>query len=169
MPDLLDVVKGVATVALIAFVTRGVTMDKGSDAPRIKGEVAIYPIRWPVRAAAYTAAVLCLVFAFADLHSDLASRRWPVTLLFVTLALGSVWFGTGAVTSDETSVSKRFLWHSSSLRWEEISEIRLHRRDGGAIELRGNGKNLIVDSRFVARARLRREIEQRTKLQPLSD
>src|SRR5579863_1084205 len=98
MPDFLDVVKGVATVALIAFVTRWVTMDKGSDAPRIKGEVAIYPIRWPVRAAAYAAAVLCLVFAFADLHSDLAGRRWPVTLLFVTLALGSGWFGTGAVT-----------------------------------------------------------------------
>jgi len=169
MPDLLDVVKGVATVALIAFATRWVTMDRGSDSPKIKGAVAIYPIRWPVRAAAYMAAVLCLVFAFADLRSGLAGRRWPVTLLFVTLALGAVWFGTGAVTSDETAISKRFLWHSSSLKWEEISEIRLHKRDGGAIELRGNGKSLIVDSRFIAQARLRREIEQRTKLQPLND
>lgn len=169
MPDLLDVVRGVATVALIAFATRWVTMDKGSDSPKTKGAQAIYPIRWLIRAAAYTAAVLCLVFAFADVRSDLAGRRWPVALLFVTLALGSVWFGTGAVTSDETAISKRFLWHSSSLRWEEISEIRLHKRDGGAIELRGNGKNLIVDSRFIARARLRHEIEQRTKLQPLSD
>ena len=169
MPDLLDVVKGVATVALIAFATRWLTMDKGSDSPRVKGAVAIYPIRWPVRAAAYTAAVLCLVFAFADLHSDSVSRRWPATLLFVTLALGAVWFGTGAVTSDETAISKKFLWHSSSLRWDEIREIRLHKRDGGAIELRGTGMKLVVDSRFVAQTHLRHEIEQRTKLQPLMD
>jgi hypothetical protein len=169
MADLLDVVKGVATVALIAFATRWVTLDKGPDAPKIEGTVAIYRIRWPVRAAAYTAAALFLVFAFADLRGDLTGRRWLVLLLFVTLALGAVWFGTGVVTLDETAISKRFLWHSSSLRWDEISEIRLHKRDGGAIELRGNGKNLIVDSRFVAPAYLRRALEQRTKLQALRD
>jgi hypothetical protein len=169
MSDLLDIVKGVATVALIAFATRWVTMDKGSDSPKIKGAVAIYRIRWPVRAAAYTAAVLSLVIAFANLSPHLAGHRWLVHLLFVTLAAGAVWFGTGVVTSDETAISKRLLWHSSSLRWDEISEIRLQRRDGGAIELRGNGKNLIVDSRFVARAHLLRAIEQRTKLQPLKD
>lgn len=169
MGDFIDVVKGVATVALIAFTTRWVTMDRGSDSPKIKGAVAIYRLRWPVRAAAYTAAVLCLGFAFADLRSDLAGRRWPVTMLFVTLALGAVWFGTGAVTSDAAAVSKRFLWHSSSVRWEDIREIRLHKRDGGALELRGDRKKLMVDSRFVARAHLRRETEQRTKLQLLKD
>ena len=99
----------------------------------------------------------------------LSSRRWPGALLFAILALGAAWFGTGVVTSDETAISKRFLWHSSSLSWGEITEIRLHKRDGGAIELRGNGKNLIVDSRFVAREHLRREIEQRTNLRPLRD
>ena len=165
MAEVLNVVKGVATVALIAFATRWVTMNKGSDSPKIKGAVAIYRIKWPVRAAAYTAAVLFLVLAFADL----AHRRWLGPLLFVTLALCAVWFGTGVVTSDETAISKRFLWRSSSLRWEEISEIRLHKRDGGAIELRGNAKSLIVDSRFVAPKHLRRAIEQRTKLQPLMD
>jgi hypothetical protein len=169
MPDLLDAFKGVATVALITFATRWVTMEKGSDSPKVKGAVAIYPIRWPVRAAAYSAAVLSLVFAFADLHSSSVGRRWPATLLFVTLALGAVWFGTGAVTSDEAAISKRFLWHSSSLKWEEIREIRLHKRDGGAIELRGNGTKLVVDSRFVAPTHLRREIEKRTKLRPLMD
>lgn len=81
MGDFIDVVEGVATVALIAFTTRWVTMDRGSDSPKIKGAVAIYRLRWPVRAAAYTAAVLCLGFAFADLRSDLAGRRWPVTML----------------------------------------------------------------------------------------
>lgn len=169
MADLLDVVKGVATVALIAFATRWVTTDKGSDSPEINGGVAIYRIRWPIRAAAYTATVLLLLLAFADLSADFAGRRWLIPLFLVTLALGAIWFGTGVVTSDETAISKRFLWLSSSLRWDEISEIRLHKRDGGAIELRGNGKKLIVDSRFVARVHLRRAIEQRTKLQPLME
>ena len=89
-------------------------MDRGSDSPKINGAAAIYGVRWP--AAAYTAAVLCLVFAFADLRSDLAGLRSPVTILFVTLALGAVWFGTRAVTSDATAVSKRLLCHSSSVR-----------------------------------------------------
>lgn len=169
MADWLDVVKGVATVALIAFATRWLTLDKGSDLPKIKGTVAIYRMRWPVRAAGYTAAALFLVIAVAEMRAQSGGHRWPVTLLFVILAMGAVWFGTGVVTSDDTAISKRFLWRSSSLRWEEISEIRLHKRDGGAIELRGIGKNLIVDSRFVARVHLRREIEQRTKLQPVTD
>jgi hypothetical protein len=169
MANSLDVIKGVATVALIAFTTRWVTTAKGSKSPKINGGVAVYGIRWPVRAVAYAFALLALVIAVGDLRADLSRRRWPVTLLFAILALGAVWFGTGVVTSDETAISKRFLWHSSFLRWGEISEIRLHKLDGGAIELRGRGKNLIVDSRFVAPEHLRREIEQRTKLRPLRD
>jgi len=144
-------------------------MDRGSDSAKTKGAVAIYGIRWPVRAAAYTAAVLCLVFACADLAFRFS---WPSLAGHHTVcdtALGAVWFGTGAVTSHATAVSKRFLWHSSSVKWEDIREIRLHKRDGGALETRGDGKRVIVDSRFVARAHLGREIEQRTKLQPLKD
>ena len=51
MVDLIDVAKGVATAALMAFVTRCVTMAKGSDSPKIKGAVTIYRTRWPVRAS----------------------------------------------------------------------------------------------------------------------
>jgi hypothetical protein len=169
MVGLLDVLKGAATVALIAFAVRWLTTAKGSDSPKIRGEAAVYGIRWPVRAVAYAAAVLCLVLAFIDLREDFSDGRWPVNVLFAALALGAAWFGTGVVTSDQKAISKRFLWHSSSLKWEEISEVRLHKRDGGAIELRGNGRKLIVDSRFVAPAHLRREIEQHTKLPPLTD
>ena len=169
MSSLFDVVKGVATVALIALATRWVTGAKGSDKPRVNEGVSVYGIRWPVRAIAYSAAALLLILAVADLRTNSAGRRWTLIPLFLILTLGAFWFGSGVVISDETSISKRFLWHGSSLRWKEISEIRFHKRDGGAIELRGNGKNLIVDSRFVAQAHLRHEIEQRTKLQSLTD
>lgn len=125
--------------------------------------------RWPIRAAAYTAALLFLVFAFVDLRAKLDGRGWVLLILWLALASGAVWLGTGIVTTNNSAISKGFLWRTSFLRWDEIREIRLHKRDGGAIELRGNGKTLIVDSRFVAPAHLRREVEQRTKLQPLMD
>jgi hypothetical protein len=169
MADLLDVVKGAATVALIVYAVRWLNTAKGSDSPKTYGEVAVYGIRWPFRAVAYAGAVLCLVLALVDLRPDLASGRWPVNVLFSILALGAAWFGTGVVTLDQNTISKTFLWHSSSLKWEEISEVRYHKRDNGAIELRGDGRKLIVDSRFIAPAHLRREIEQRTKIQPLTD
>ena len=169
MADLLDVLKGATTVALIAFAVRWLTTAKGSDSPRFHGEVAVYGIKWPVRAVAYAAAVLFLVLTFVDLRADFARGRWPVNVLFAALALGAIWFGTGVVTSGQNGISKRSFWRSSSFRWEDITEVRVHKRDGGAIELRSKARKLIVDSRFVARAHLQREIEQRTKLQPLSD
>jgi hypothetical protein len=169
MSDLLDVVKGAATVALTVYGLRWLSAVKGSNTPRIHGEVAVYGIKWQIRAVAYAAAALFLVLALVDLRAELARGRWVINVLFAVLALGAAWFGTGAVTSDSKAISKRSLLHTSSLKWEEISEVRFHKRDGGAVEVRGNGRKLIVDSRFVAATDLRREIEQRTKLQPLSD
>jgi hypothetical protein len=83
--------------------------------------------------------------------SEGSARENTVVNLFL-LAFGplGLWFGTGVVTSDQNGITKRFLWHSVSLRWNEITEVRLHKKDDGAIELRGNLRKLIVDSRFVA-------------------
>jgi len=166
--DWLDVVRNAGTVALIAFATRWLSTAKGSDSPRIHGGVTTYNIRWPLRVVAYAGTLLFLVFVFVDVHA-VAGGRWPADLLFLAFALGFAWFGTGVVTSDQNTISRKFLWYCSSLKWEEISEVRLHKRDGGAIELRGNGRKIVIDSRFVAPAHLVREIEQRTKLQPLTD
>ena len=70
MSDLLDVVKGVATVALTVYGLRWLTTAKGSDTPRIHGEVAVYGIRWQIRAIAYAAAAIFLVLAFVDLDEE---------------------------------------------------------------------------------------------------
>ena len=120
MADLLDVVKGAVTVALIVCAVRWLNTAKGSDSPKTYGEVAVYGIRWPLRAVAYAGAVLFLVLAFVDLRPDLASGRWPVNVLSAILALGAAWFGMGVVTLDQNIISKTLLWHSSSLKWEEI-------------------------------------------------
>lgn len=169
MADLRDIVEGIVTVALIVFVTRWLSTAKGPDTPKTAGNVSIYEIKWPVRAVAYAAAALCLVFVFADLRADLIGGRWFVHVLFAAFGLGGVWFGTGVVSSDQNGISKRSLWRSFSFRWEDITEVRLRKRDGGAIELRGKARKLIIDSRFVAQAHLQREIEQHTGLQPVRD
>ena len=70
MANLLDVVKGAVTVALIVCAVRWLNTAKGSDSPKTYGEVAVCGIRWPLRAVAYAGAVLFLVLAFVDLRPD---------------------------------------------------------------------------------------------------
>jgi hypothetical protein len=43
---------------------------------------------------------------------------------------------TGSVTTDQAGITKKGLWRNYSLQWKEIIEIRLHKKQGGAIELR---------------------------------
>lgn len=169
MADSLDLAKGVVTVALTVYAIRWLTTAKGPQCPKIQGDVSVYEIKWPLRAVAYAGAALCIGLTIVGFRDDLARGRWLVSVLFMAFTLLAVWFGTGVVTSDQKGITKRFLWHSVFLRWDEITEIRLHKRDGGAIELRSNRRKLIIDSRFVAPTYLQQEIAQRTKLQALRD
>ena len=168
--DSLELVKGVATVAAIAYAIRWANNRKaGPQSPKIHGDVKVYGIRWPLRVGAYLFAVLFFGLAAADFREEFARGHWLMDLLLLAIGLLGLWFGTGVVTSDQNGITKRFLWHSVSLQWNEITEVRLHKRDGGAIELRGHLRKLIVDSRFVAPMYLENEIAQKTKLEPLRD
>ena len=89
MSDLIDVVKGVATVALTVYGLRWLTTAKGSDSPRIHGEIAVYGIRWQIRAVAYAAAALFFVLALVDLRADLARGRWVINVLFAAARIRS--------------------------------------------------------------------------------
>jgi hypothetical protein len=169
MADSLELVRGVVTVALTVYAIRWLSSAKGPQSPRIRGDVSVYEIKWQLRAVAYAGAALSFGLGVANLRDDLARRGWIAAMFLLAFGLLAVWFGTGNVTSDQNGITKRFLWHSVALRWDEITEVRLHKRDGGAIELRGNLRKLIVDSRFVAPTYLQQEITQRTKLQPLRD
>lgn len=169
MADSLELIKGVVTVALTVYAIRWLSRAKGPPSPKIRGDVAVYAIKWQLRVVAYAGAALSFGLGAANLRDDLARRGWIVEMFLLAFGILALWFGTGNVTSDQNGITKRFLWHSVSLRWDEITEVRLHKRDGGAIELRGNLRKLIVDSRFVAPTYLRQEIARRTKLQPLRD
>jgi hypothetical protein len=168
--DSLDRVKGIVPVALTAYAIRWLfNRNGGPQAPKIHGDVKEYEIKWQLRVSAYLAAALSFGFVAVNLRYDVAQGRWLTNLFLLAFGLLGLWFGTGLVTSDQNGITKKFLWHSVSLRWNEITEVRLHKRDGGAIELRGNMRKLIVDSRFVAPMYLENEIAQQTKLEPLRD
>ena len=85
----------------------------------------------------------------------------------MVFALMGLWLGSGAVTTNQSGITKSVIWHSRSFRWDDITEIRLHKNDGGAIDLRAGKQKLIIDVRFVARQHLLTEIIARTKLQPI--
>ncbi len=162
--DLIDVVVGATTVALIATATRWLFNAKGAQNPTSRNGANVYGLKWQIRAVSYIAAVFLLFVSIEGLRQDSHSTRWTIDLLLIGLAIGSFWFGSGVVVTDQTGITKTSLWKSQQLRWDEISQVQVHKRDAGAIELRARSRKLIVDSRFVAAAFLLREIEDRTNL-----
>jgi hypothetical protein len=73
---------------------------------------------------------------------------------------------SGSVRTNRTGITKKVLWHSRSLRWNEITEVLLRKKDIGAIELRAGSRKLIIESRFNAFQHLLNEIKDQTKLEP---
>ena len=90
---------------------------------------------------------------------------WELVGIAGIFFLLGLWLASGSVSTTQTSITKRILWRSLSFRWDQVTEVRLHKRDGGAIELRAGTRKLIVDSRFVAFEHLLNEIQNRTQLQ----
>lgn len=160
--DLIEVIVGAATVALIATATRWLFNAKGDQKPTFRNGAHVYGLKRQIRVVSYVAAALSLLFAIERVRQDLRSMRLTIDLLFAGAAVACVWFGSGAVLTDQNGITKKSLWKSQVLRWEEISQVQVHKRDAGAIELRTGSRTLIVDSRFVAPASLLREIEDRT-------
>jgi hypothetical protein len=61
----------------------------------------------------------------------------------------------------------RSFWRTRSLRWKDITGIRLYKRDGGAIELTDGTRKLTIDSRFSAAESLLAEIQGKAELKIL--
>ena len=160
--DLSEVIVGAAIVALIATATRWLFNAKGDQKPTFRNGAHVYGLKWQIRMVSYAAAVLFLLLGIEGVRQDLGSARWTIDFLFAGAAVACLWFGSGVVLTDQNGITKKSLWKSQVLRWEEISQVQVHKRDAGAIELLAGSRRLIVDSRFVAPASLLREIEDRT-------
>jgi hypothetical protein len=83
------------------------------------------------------------------------------------LAIGGLWLASGLVTTDSVGIKKQMLCRSCSLRWDEITEIRLLSKDIGAIDLPAGSRKLIIESRFLGFQYLLDEIRSYTNLQPI--
>lgn len=156
----------VATVALIVFSTRWIFGATGALLPITHNGSSLYRLKWQWPALGYAGVAFCVamsIWSWRDLHSP----DWTLIIFSVIFALMGLWLGSGAVTTNQSGITKKVLWHSRSFRWDEVTEIRLHKNDGGAIDLRAGGQKLIIDVRFVARQHLLTEIIARTKLQPI--
>ena len=140
--DLVDVLVGVGTVALITIATRWLFNAKGAQNPTSRNGANVYGLKWHIRIVSYMAAALLLFVSVEGLRQDLRSARWTIDVLLIALAIGSVWFGTGFVRTDQDGITKKSLWKSQFLRWDEVSRVQVHKTDAGAIELRAGSVRL---------------------------
>ena len=162
----LSVLCSAATVAVIVVATRWMVGVKGAQLPKSKNGTNVYGIKWHIRALALAAAILSVAFSVWS-QQEQHHVGWELVVMTIVFFLLGVWLASGSVSTTQTSITKRVLWRSLCFRWDQVTEVRLHKRDGGAIELRAGPRKLIVDSRFVASEHLLSEIRSRTQLQPV--
>jgi hypothetical protein len=166
MENSANLILQVATVAVIVVATRWLFGVKGAQVPRTRGDTRIYSIKWQWRAvglASVTFWAIVLIWSWRDRGS-----RPDATLIVITVAfvLAGLWLASGSVRTNPVGITKSVLWRSHSFPWGDITEIRLHKKQGGAIELRAGSRRLVIDSRFVAFRHLLTEIEDHTQLHP---
>jgi hypothetical protein len=155
----------VATVALIIIATRWLMRAKGAQLPRTRNGTSVYSIKWQWRAVGLAGVIFSIIVSIESWH-DLHRPDWgmiAISVVFVTIGL---WMASGSVRTNRTGITKKVLWHSRSLRWNEITEVLLRKKDIGAIELRAGSRKLIIESRFNAFQHLLNEIKDQTKLEP---
>jgi hypothetical protein len=157
----------VATVALIVIASRWLFGARGAALPRTRDGNSIYGIKWQWRAVGLAGGafwIIVSIWSWHDQHSRPDGVLIAITIVFLTVGL---WLASGSVTTNQTGITKRVLWLSRSFTWKDITEVRVHKKQGGAIELRSGSRKLIIDSRFVGSQHLLNEIEDHTQLQPI--
>lgn len=164
--SLVGFIGSVITVALIILATRYFLAAKGAHLPKSREGTNLYRVIWQWRVLGLAVGVFSVVMAIWPWH-DAPYPNWlfiSISMAFVIIGFS---IGAGSVATNQIGITKKFLWGSRSFHWKDITEIRLHTRQGGAIELRSGSQKLIVDSRFTASQHLLAEVKRKTGLQPI--
>ena len=162
MQNSLSFLTQVVTIALIAILIRSLTRAKGAPLPKTRNGTSVYRIKWQWRLFGLTAGLCCvagLAWSWYDLHHP----DGLITGLTVTFTAASIWLASGSITTNQAGITKKGLWRSLFFQWKDITEVRLHKKQGGAIELRSGAQKLVIDSRFNAFQHLLNEIEDHTQ------
>jgi hypothetical protein len=85
----------------------------------------------------------------------------------ILFSLGSLSLAIGSISTNASGITKRVLWSSCFFRWGDITEVRMHKKRGAAIELRAGSQKMVIDSRFVPFQHLLNEIEGHTQLRAI--
>jgi hypothetical protein len=160
----LDIFKGALTVALITVLMRWLSLPSKRDQPQSHGGSTVYPMKLKIRVAAYAFATLCTSVSFMAFRDASVSCPWAFAVPGFLLAIFGVWFGTGMLVTDGNGISKRSLWNRQMFRWEEISSVDRHDRDGGSVVVKSKNARMIIDSRFAGHDQLLRDIKAQTEL-----
>jgi Bacterial PH domain len=167
MEDSITFVGQVATVTLIAVATRWLLTVKGDQLPKVHGGISVYRTKWQWRILGLTGGLLFTILAVKIPVNMATVAGWISLAAFPALALLAFWLAIGgSVTIDQSGITKKGLLRSQSLRWGDITELRLHTKQGGAIKLCAGLQKLVIDSRFSAFQHLLNEIKDQTKLRP---
>lgn len=98
--DVVDVIAGAASVALIVFATRWMSGRAAAEQPKHSPAGTIYRMRLRIRVVSYAAAALFVpiaVFAVRD-------GRRVAAALFGGFALLAIWFGTGELLTNAAGI-----------------------------------------------------------------
>jgi len=158
-------ISGAVTVALTVAATRWIFASKGAQLPERRDSAYVYNIKWQFRALGLLGIIVWIVILVGrwqqEHHLDVVTLAIAVAFLLL-----GVWIGTGSAVTDQIGITKKTFWRSHFLRWTDITEVLLHQKQGGAIELHAGSHKLVIDSRLNAFQHLRKEIEDRTQKQP---
>jgi hypothetical protein len=161
-----DVVSSAVTVALIVALTRSLSDVKGASLPIIRDGISLYQIKWQLRAMSVVVVSFWSGVVIWSWH-DLLHPDTVLISMAVAFILGSFWLASGSVSTNASGITKKVLWRSRFFRWSDITEVRMHKKRGEAIELRAGSEKIIIDSRFVAFQHLLNEIEGHTQLRAI--
>jgi hypothetical protein len=161
----LEGLAGIIAVALTVFVTRWLLRSDGSELPRTRGDVNVYPVNWRIRLMGICVACVCAAMLVGFRSEYRSGNAWVIAIPACFIVGGILFAFGGEVTTDNSGITKTALFGSHTFRWDEITAVRVYKRQG-YIELEAGARKVSVDARFVARQRLLQDILERTKLQP---
>jgi hypothetical protein len=129
----------------------------------------LYRVKGAWRAVGIGTATFCAALAFGSIRDLPSASGWVSLSLFLPLAIGGIWIANGVVITDRLGVTKKVFWRSYSFRWNDITELRLLDKQGGAIEVQAGAERIVIDSRIGAFEHLWVQLIKETGLQESSE
>jgi len=149
MQDAIRLISQAATMALIVVATRWLFNTKGASLPTVRKGASVYVIKRQWRAIGLAGAIFFVVLAIWSWHDE-HRPDWAMIGMAITVSAAGLWLASGSVITDRSAITRKALWRSRTVHWSKITEIRLHKKGGGGIELRAGSEKLVIDFRIVA-------------------